>query len=217
MAGFLRRDLAVVSWNCESLATCERGQRRRKFGFLEQISRDADVVCLQVVRCECVAFERAARKSISQFELHVYPGVRDQAGGVCIMVRRSIAREARIVFDPIIPGRVLGVTLQFRESSVSVLNVHNFGFDDEDIERLRREVPRYLHDSPYRLGVVAGDFSIPLFSDPRTAQLTPTPRDANSRTLQALFNRGVEIIHPAATPLDSARPPRRSRIWTVSS
>lgn len=121
------------------------------------------------------------------------------------MIRRSWFRSASLSFQEVILGWALGVTINFGESSVCVLNVHNFGLDTGSLARLRIAITRCLSDAHDTIGVVAGDFNIPLARDARSGQLVPAPCDAASRAIQGMLARGVEIVHPAATRFSAAR------------
>lgn len=193
-----------MSWNCESLATCDRAQRRRKFAFLERAARDADVVCLQELRCERIAFDRAARRFEADFHIFASAGIREQAGGVCTLVRKSAFRSATFVAHVVVRGRALVVDVKLPRSSFSFLNLHSFGFDDADSARVHRAITACLTGSVDAVGVVAGDFHIPLESDPRSGMLAPVPKDRASRSLQRALDVGVEVIHPAATRFSAA-------------
>lgn len=123
--------------------------------------RNTHILCLQELRSEPIAVERASRKFGRDLAIYTSAGVREQAGGVTVMVRTSALPNSRIHARTVVPGRAISVDIYMEGCVIRVLNVHNFGLDADDSRRVASVVEQCMVKDPDAIGVVAGDFNIP--------------------------------------------------------
>lgn len=90
------------------------------------------------------------------------------------------------------------------EAVVRVVNVHNFGLSAENVDDACRCIRNCVAASHDAIGIVAGDFNVPLVVDRDGQGARPIIRDPASRRLHSALESAVDIVHPAATRFGSA-------------